>query len=139
MPLSFFAPNLGHATTKVPEEVANEFRNMVKALHAAGVEVVLDAVYNHTIEGGENGPACNFRGIDNSTYYLLQEDRRRYRNDTMTWNNSCLVEELGRRLPSSAVSYRKQLDDLDPAGRVGNATILLTAFSIRRRPTNPRS
>jgi glycogen operon protein len=59
---------------------------MVRALHAAGIEVVLDVVYNHTAEADEVGPTYSYRGIDNSTYYLLQEDRSRYRNDTGTGN-----------------------------------------------------
>lgn len=59
---------------------------MVKALHAAGIEVILDAVYNHTTEAGEDGPTYSFKGIDNSTYYRLKTDRRHYRNDTNAGN-----------------------------------------------------
>jgi isoamylase len=86
MPVSFFAPHSGYATAGSPEPVVDEFRNMVKALHAAGIEVILDVVYNHTAEGDESGPTYSYRGIDNSTYYLLQPDRTHYRNDTRTGN-----------------------------------------------------
>ena len=82
MPLAFFAPHHGYSSADVTEELLCEFRSMVKALHAADIEVILDAVYNHTTEVGEDGPTYNFKGIDNSTYYLLQTDRRHYRNDT---------------------------------------------------------
>src|SRR5208337_3664555 len=73
MPLSFFAPHLGYSR-KATHELMHEFRAMVQALHAAGIEVILDVVYNHTTEGNEEGPTYSFRGIDNSTYYLLDAD-----------------------------------------------------------------
>ena len=70
MPLNFFAPHHGYGSR--PEECGqhNEFRAMVKALHAADIEVILDVVYNHTAEGDQNGPVYSYKGIDNSTYYL---------------------------------------------------------------------
>ena len=86
MPLNFFSPNHEYASADKPFGALNEFRVMVKALHAAGIEVLLDVVYNHTSEGSETGPSYSFRGIDNATYYLLGEDRTRYRNDTGTGN-----------------------------------------------------
>lgn len=86
MPLNFFAPYHGYARGQATHEVMQEFRSMVKALHTAGIEVILDVVYNHTAEGNENGPMYSFRGIDNSTYYLLDADRRSYRNDAHTGN-----------------------------------------------------
>ena len=70
MPMSFFAPNVGYAVG----DAVHAFREMVDALHAAGIEVVLDAVYNHTAEAGANGPIYNFKGLDNSTYYLMKGD-----------------------------------------------------------------
>jgi isoamylase len=84
MPLSFFAPH--HGYTGSGDGDAREFRAMVAALHAAGIEVVLDVVYNHTTEEDENGPTYSFRGIDNSTYYLLEADMSHYRDDTGTGN-----------------------------------------------------
>jgi glycogen operon protein len=77
MTLSFFAPHQGYA---VRDAIA-EFRQMVKAFHAAGIEVWLDVVYNHTCEGDPNGPTYSWRGIDNSSYYLLDKDGH-YRNDS---------------------------------------------------------
>jgi isoamylase len=86
MPISFFA--LHHAYGRRCElgEGIDEFKALVKALHQADIEVILDVVFNHTGEGDENGPTYSFRGIDNSTYYLLEEDRRWYRNDSGTGN-----------------------------------------------------
>ncbi len=86
MPLNFFSPHHEYASADKPFGALKEFRVMVKALHAAGIEVLLDVVYNHTAEGNEVGPAYSFRGIDNTTYYLLDDDRGRYRNDTGTGN-----------------------------------------------------
>ena len=84
MPLSFFAPDIGYS--RRPNEVVHEFKSMVKAFHAAGIEVILDVVFNHTTELDETGPTYSFRGIDNTTYYLLEEDRSRYRDDCGTGN-----------------------------------------------------
>jgi len=78
MTLNFFAPHKAYGNG----EPVHEFRQMVKAMHEAGIEVWLDVVYNHTCEGDENGPTYSFRGIDNRSYYLLTPDRRHYRNDS---------------------------------------------------------
>lgn len=86
MPLNFFSPHQAYAADHVSGAQLAEFRSMVRALHAAGIEVVLDVVYNHTAEMDENGPNYSFRGIDNSSYYLLEADRSRYRNDAGTGN-----------------------------------------------------
>lgn len=86
MPLSYFSPQQSYAADKTPGAQFNEFRAMVKALHQAGIEVVLDVVYNHSTERGADGPTYCFRGIDNTTYYLLDKDRAVYRNDTGTGN-----------------------------------------------------
>lgn len=72
MTLNFFSPHLAYAAD--PQHPKNEFRAMVKALHAADIEVILDVVYNHTSEGGKNGPNYSFKGIDNSTFYLMSDD-----------------------------------------------------------------
>jgi len=86
MPLSFFAPHHLYGQMNSSPALLDEFRTMVKAFHRAGIEVILDVVFNHTGEGDENGPTYSFRGIDNSTFYLLENDRRRYRNDAGTGN-----------------------------------------------------
>src|SRR3954451_5906230 len=85
-PVSFFAPHQAYSSCQDPLGPVNEFRDMVKALHRAGIEVILDVVYNHTAEGGQDGPTLSFRGLDNSAYYILEEDRSRYANFTGTGN-----------------------------------------------------
>lgn len=72
-PVSFFAPHLGYATRPDAQVALDEFRDMVKAMHKAGLEVILDVVYNHTSEGDDRGPTQCFRGLENSAYYILHE------------------------------------------------------------------
>jgi isoamylase len=86
-PISFFAPHLAYCT-KQDDAIAclDEFRTMVKALHRAGIEVILDVVYNHTAEGNEQGPTLCFKGIENSFYYILEENRASYADFTGTGN-----------------------------------------------------
>lgn len=79
--LSFFAPDTRYSSASRPEEVVHEFKSMVKRLHEAGIEVILDVVYNHTGEGNEKGPALSMRGIDNASYYRLMPNNRRYYQD----------------------------------------------------------
>lgn len=86
MPLSFFAMHHAYGSAGDQGQQLDEFRALVKALHQADIEVILDVVYNHTTESDEHGPTYSFRGIDNTTYYLLESDRRRYRNDSGTGN-----------------------------------------------------
>ena len=74
MTLNFFAPH--RSMRSIPGNAREEFRAMVRALHAAGIEVILDVVYNHTAEGGVGGPTYSFRGIDNAAYYLMSDDPR---------------------------------------------------------------
>ena len=76
--LNFFAPHAGYAAA----DAVAEFKQMVSALHAAGIEVLLDVVYNHTGEGNQLGPSYSFRGIDNASYYGLEKNKRFYINDT---------------------------------------------------------
>lgn len=83
--IGFFAPELRYSA--VPAFVFSEFKEMVARLHDAGLEVILDVVYNHTAEGNENGPTLSFRGIDNASYYrLIPDNPRYYINDTGTGN-----------------------------------------------------
>jgi len=79
--LSYFAPDQRYASTKGPQDSTIEFKKMVRGLHAAGVEVILDVVYNHTAEGNQLGPTLSFRGIDNASYYRLMKDNPRYYED----------------------------------------------------------
>ena len=86
MPLNFFSPHQGYTAASDAETAGAEFKSMVKALHRAGIEVILDVVYNHTTEAGANGPTYSYRGICNGSYYLLDQSMTSYRNDTGTGN-----------------------------------------------------
>lgn len=79
-PLAFFAPHRGYSASGKPGAQVNEFKQMVKALHEAGIEVILDVVFNHTSEGNEHGPTLSFKGLENSVYYMLENDPRYYKN-----------------------------------------------------------
>jgi len=76
--LNFFAPHLDYASKASPRKSLTEFKSMVRSLHAAGIEVILDVVYNHTCEGSRMGPTLSWRGVDNMAYYRLVEDDKRY-------------------------------------------------------------
>ena len=83
--IGFLAPHAGYAATGVQGEQVKEFKGMVKALHRAGIEVILDVVYNHTAEGNHLGPMLSFKGIDNASYYrLMPDDPSRYMDFTGT-------------------------------------------------------
>ncbi|MDZ7641785.1 MAG: glycogen debranching protein GlgX [Desulfurivibrio sp.] len=79
-PLAFFAPKASYAVNGRDGNQVREFKELVKALHAAGLEVILDVVFNHTAEGGTDGPVLSFKGIDNPIYYLLDSASREYLN-----------------------------------------------------------
>ncbi|MCP2636686.1 glycogen debranching protein GlgX [Microbacterium sp. HD4P20] len=89
--ISFFAPHNGYAATGERGQQVQEFKGMVRALHAAGIEVILDVVYNHTAEGNHLGPTLSMRGIDNAAYYKLDEDDRRFYTDYTGTGNSLNV------------------------------------------------
>ena len=89
--MGFFAPDTRYA--KDPSDAVGEFKRAVKALHAAGIEVILDVVYNHTAEGNQMGPQFSFRGIDNQAYYRLQKDQPRYYEDFTGCGNSLNMRE----------------------------------------------
>ena len=92
--IGFFAPDPRYSSSGVTGEQINEFKTLVRELHKAGIEVILDVVYNHTAEGNHLGPTLSFKGIDNSSYYrLTQEDKRYYQDYTGTGNT------LNVRLP----------------------------------------
>ncbi|WP_224995276.1 glycogen debranching protein GlgX [Cesiribacter sp. SM1] len=84
--IGFFAPDVRYSSSGVLGGQVVEFKNMVKELHKAGIEVILDVVYNHTGEGNHLGPTISFRGIDNASYYRLTEDNRYYMDYTGTGN-----------------------------------------------------
>tara|TARA_R110002049_G_scaffold72490_1_gene186944 strand:+ start:35381 stop:37471 length:2091 start_codon:yes stop_codon:yes gene_type:complete len=74
-PMAFFSPHRGYGHSKKPGAHVREFKEMVKALHAAGIEVILDVVFNHTCEGNEQGPTLSFKGLENQVYYILSEGK----------------------------------------------------------------
>jgi isoamylase len=86
--LSYFAPDLRYATGQSPRESVQQFKMMVRALHAAGIEVILDVVYNHTAEGNQLGPTLSWRGIDNASYYHLSPEDPRFYMDFTGCGNS---------------------------------------------------
>jgi isoamylase len=104
-PLSFFAPHPGYSSRPNPLGALDEFRDMVKALHRAGIEVILDVVYNHTGEGSENGPTVCFRGLANDTYYILDENKSRYADYTGCGNTLNANEPIVRRLILDSLRY----------------------------------
>lgn len=79
-PMAFFAPHRGYKVGAAPGSQVNEFKQMVKALHEAGIEVILDVVFNHTAEGNEKGPTLSFKGLENSVYYMLEGNGEYYKN-----------------------------------------------------------
>ncbi|HET9171662.1 MAG TPA: alpha-amylase family glycosyl hydrolase [Actinospica sp.] len=86
--IGFFAPHNGYSASGDRGEQVQEFKMMVKTLHQAGIEVILDVVYNHTAEGNHLGPTLSLRGIDNAAYYRLADDDPRYHQDTTGTGNS---------------------------------------------------
>ncbi len=79
-PMAFFSPHRGYAAGDEPGCQVHEFKQMVKALHQAGIEVILDVVYNHTCEGNELGPTLSFKGLENGVYYMLESGGQYYKN-----------------------------------------------------------
>ena len=97
-PVSLFAPHRGYSSRTDPLGPMDEFRDMVKVLHRAGLEVILDVVFNHTAEGGVGGPTFCFRGLANRTYYILEQDKSRYANYTGTGNTLNANHTVVRRM-----------------------------------------
>jgi glycogen operon protein len=104
-PVSFFAPHQAYSARQDPLGPVDEFRDMVKALHRAGIEVILDVVFNHTAEGDQRGPTLAFRGIDNPTYYILEEGGARYANYTGCGNTLNANHPIVRRLIVDSLRY----------------------------------
>ena len=104
-PVSFFAPHQAYSSRQDPLGPVDEFRDMVKALHRAGIEVILDVVFNHTAEGDHGGPTLCFRGLDNSTYYILEPDRSRYANFSGTGNTLNANHPIVRRMIVDSLRY----------------------------------
>ncbi len=104
-PVSLFAPHPEFSSKRESLGPVNEFRDMVKALHKAGIEVILDVVFNHTAEGDHSGPTLSFRGIDNPTYYILDRDRSRYSDYTGCGNTLNTNNPIARRMVVDSLRY----------------------------------
>ena len=105
-PLGYFAPHAGYRHAGQPEAAVSECKEMVRALHRAGIEVILDVVYNHSAEGDERGPTLSLRGLDNASYYRLHpDDRRRYVDYTGTGNTLDLRHPAVMQMVMDSLRY----------------------------------
>ena len=104
-PVSFFAPHPAYATNPAGQGPLDEFRDLVKALHRAGLEVILDVVYNHTAEGGAGGPTFSLKGFANEEYYLLGADRSTYVDASGTGNTLNANGTIVRRMILDSLRY----------------------------------
>jgi glycogen operon protein len=104
-PVSFFAPHRAYSSRQDALGPVNEFRDMVKALHRAGIEVILDVVFNHTSEGDHRGPTLCFRGFENDAYYILEQDRSRFANYSGTGNTLNANHPIVRRMILDSLRY----------------------------------
>ena len=104
-PISYFAPHPGFSSSHDPLGAVNEFKDMVKALHRARIEVILDVVYNHTAEGGHGGPTICFRGIDNPAYYILEQGGSRYADYSGCGNTLNANHPVVRRMIVDSLRY----------------------------------
>ena len=135
-PVSFFAPHQAYSSRRDPLGPVDEFRDMVKALHRAGIEVILDVVFNHTAEGDERGPTLCFRGLDNTAYYILEDDRARYANYTGTGNTLNANHPIVRRMIVDSLRYWVEAMHVD-GFRFDLASILTRDASGQPLPNPP--
>ena len=103
--VSYFAPHPQYSSRRDPLGPVDEFRDMVKALHRAGIEVILDVVYNHTAEGNHDGPTLCYRGIDNPTYYILEKGGAQYADYSGCGNTVNANHPMVRRLIVDSLRY----------------------------------
>ncbi|WP_433970023.1 glycogen debranching protein [Tunturiibacter gelidiferens] len=133
-PVSFFAPHRAYSSRQDRLGPVDEFRDMVKALHRSGIEVILDVVYNHTSEGDESGPTLSFRGLDNNAYYIL-EDRSRYANYTGTGNTLNGNHPIVRRMIVDSLRY--WVEEMHVDGFRFDLASILTRDSSGQPMANP--
>jgi len=107
-PVSFFAPHQGYSSRSDIMGPLDEFRDMVKAFHRAGIEVILDVVYNHTAEGNEWGPTLCFKGLENRAYYILNDGRSGYADFTGTGSTLNANHSVVRRLIGDSLRFWAQ-------------------------------
>ena len=104
-PVSVFAPHRAYSSQKNGLATLDEFRDMVKALHRAGLEVILDVVFNHTAEGGQTGPTFCYRGLANDVYYILERDKSRYADYAGRGNTLNANQSMVRRMIQDSLRY----------------------------------
>jgi len=112
-PVAFFAPHRGYSSRADPLGPVVEFCDMVKALHRAGLEVILDVIFNHTAEGDHAGPTLSFKGFENRAYYILQENRAFYADYTGCGNTFNSNHSIARRLILDCLRYWTQVMHVD--------------------------
>jgi glycogen operon protein len=135
-PVSFFAPHQAYSARRDALGPVDEFRDMVKALHRAGIELILDVVFNHTAEGDERGPTLSFRGVDNSVYYILERDRSRYANYSGTGNTLNANHPIVRRMIVDSLRHWVEMMHVD-GFRFDLASILARDSSGQLMPNPP--
>jgi glycogen operon protein len=109
-PMAFFSPHRGYAVGAEPGAQVTEFKRMVQALHQAGIEVILDVVFNHTCEGNERGPTISFKGLENNVYYMTEQGGRYYKNysgcgNTLNCNHPIVIQLILECLRHWVVNY----------------------------------
>jgi glycogen operon protein len=135
-PVNYFSPHPQYSSRQDPLGPVNEFRDMVKALHRAGIEVILDVVFNHTAEGGNDGPTLCYRGIDNPTYYILEEGGARYADYTGCGNTLNANHPVVRRMIVDSLRYWVEEMHVD-GFRFDLASVLSRDQSGRPLPNAP--
>ena len=144
-PVAFFAPKASYSSAGGLGQQKLEFKEMVRALHHAGIEVILDVVFNHTAEGNELGPTLCFRGIDNAIFYMLEADQRHYKNYTGTGNTINANHPVVRDHILSALRYWVvemhvdgfRFDLASVLGRDGAGKLLTNAPLLERIAEDP--
>jgi isoamylase len=134
-PVSFFAPHQAYSSRRDHPGPVNEFRDMVKALHRAGIEIILDVVFNHTAEGDHRGPTLSLRGLDNSAYYILEPDRSRYANYSGTGNTLNANHPIVRRMIVDSLRY--WVEEMHVDGFRFDLASILSRDSSGRPMANP--
>ncbi len=103
--IAFFSPHVQYSSDKSPLGPLDEFRDMVKTFHKAGIEVILDVVFNHTAEGNHDGPTLSFKGLANSSFYILEENQAQYANYSGCGNTVNSNHSVARRLIADCLRY----------------------------------
>jgi isoamylase len=144
-PVAFFAPKASYSSAGSLGQQQLEFKEMVRALHHAGIEVILDVVFNHTAEGSETGPTLCFRGIDNTIFYMLADDKRFYKDYTGTGNTINANHPVVRDHILAALRYWMvemhidgfRFDLASVLGRDGTGKLLTNAPLLERIAEDP--